>query len=80
MLVGMLIGRYVGRYAHFCLISGVRFFDLGTFPFREKEHLPVDEKTRILIAVSVTRFGEISPLWQFFKSLGQFCNASFSVG
>ena len=22
---------------------------------------------------SVTRFGEISPLWQYFKSLGQFC-------
>ena len=28
---------------------------------------------------SVTRFGEISPLWQYFKSLDQICNSLFSV-
>ena len=28
---------------------------------------------------SVTRFGEISPLWQYFKSLGQFCTGLFRV-
>ena len=30
-------------------------------------------------AGSVTRFGEISPLWQNFKSLGNFLNGLFSI-
>ena len=31
------------------------------------------------LRTSVTRFGEISPLWQCFKSLGKFCKGLFSV-
>ena len=30
-------------------------------------------------APSVTRFCKISPLWQYFKSLGQFCEGLFSI-
>ena len=28
---------------------------------------------------SVTRLGEFSPLWKYFKTIGQFCNGLFIV-
>ena len=44
-------------------------------PMRERVYLCV----RTYDTCSVTRLGKISPLWQYFKSLDQFCKGLFSV-